>query len=66
MVAQFAQQGVSIAGVHKRIRPVGIRADGWWEGLADWWIPAKERIDRDRIGLRPAEKRRYPFSEFES
>jgi len=46
---------LSIAGVHKRIRPEGIRADGWWEGLADWWIPANERIDRDKIGLRPAQ-----------
>ena len=46
---------LSVAGVHKRIRPAGIRADGWWEGLADWWIPANERIDRDRIGLRPAQ-----------
>jgi peptide/nickel transport system substrate-binding protein len=44
-----------IAGVHKRIRPERLRADGWWTGLADWWIPANERIDRDRIGLRPAQ-----------
>ena len=41
------------AGAHKRLRPVGLRADGWWGGLADWTIPENERIDRDRIGLAP-------------
>ena len=46
---------LTIGGIHKRIRPVGLRADGWWAGLADWWIPENERIDRDRIGLRPAQ-----------
>ena len=45
----------SVAGVHKRIRTTKMRADGYWSGLADWWIPAAERIDRDRIGLRPAQ-----------
>lgn len=44
------------AGVHKRIRIEGLRPDSWWAGLADWWIPADERIDRDRIGLRPAQQ----------
>lgn len=42
--------------VHRRIRPTDLRADGWWAGLADWSIPAAERIDRDRIGLRPAQQ----------
>jgi peptide/nickel transport system substrate-binding protein len=46
---------LTIAGVHKRIRTVGLRADGWWAGLAEWSIPEGERIDRDRIGLRPAQ-----------
>ena len=45
---------LSVAGAHKRVRPEGMRPDGWWTGLADWWIPANERIDRDRIGLRPS------------
>lgn len=45
---------LTIAGLHKRVRPESMRADGWWVGLADWWIPAGERIERDRIGLRPA------------
>jgi len=41
--------------VHRRIRTTDLRADGWWAGLADWTIPADERIDRDRVGLRPAQ-----------
>lgn len=43
---------LTIAGAHKRLRIEGLRPDGWFVGLADWWIPANERIDRDRIGLR--------------
>ena len=46
---------LTIGGLHKRIRPEGLRTDGWWVNLPDWWIPANERIDRDRIGLRPAQ-----------
>lgn len=45
---------LTIGGAHKRVRTAGMRADAWWHGLADWWIPANERIDRDRIGLRGA------------
>lgn len=46
---------LTIGGIHKRIRPEGLRADGWWPNLADWSIPPNERIDRDRLGLRPAQ-----------
>lgn len=46
---------VAVGGAHKRIRAVGMRPDAWWAGLADWSIPANERIERDRIGLRPAQ-----------
>ncbi|MEO7455614.1 MAG: peptide ABC transporter substrate-binding protein [Gemmatimonadaceae bacterium] len=42
------------AGIARRIRTTHMRADGWWSGLADWWIPANERSQRDQIGLRPA------------
>jgi peptide/nickel transport system substrate-binding protein len=45
----------SMAGAHKRIHTVGMRADGWWINLADWTIPPGERIDRDRIGLTATE-----------
>ena len=41
-----------VAGAHRRLRLVGMRADAWWAGLADWWIPLSERIGRDRIGGR--------------
>ncbi|MEO8333763.1 MAG: peptide ABC transporter substrate-binding protein [bacterium] len=43
------------AGIHKRIHTTPMRADGYWSGLADWWIPAGERNARDKIGLRPAQ-----------
>ena len=43
------------AGISKRIRTTPMRADGYWSGLADWWIPASERNARDKIGLRPAQ-----------
>lgn len=46
---------LTLHAVHRRIRPTDMRADGWWAGLADWTIPANERIDRDRVGLRPAQ-----------
>jgi peptide/nickel transport system substrate-binding protein len=45
-----------VAGVHRRVRVVGMRADAWWADMADWSIPAGERIDRDRIGLRTASR----------
>jgi peptide/nickel transport system substrate-binding protein len=45
---------VPLAGVHRRIRTPGMRADGYWAGLADWNIPASERIARDRVGLAAA------------
>jgi peptide/nickel transport system substrate-binding protein len=40
------------AGAHKRIMPTGMHAHAWWANLAEWTIPADQRIDRDRIGLR--------------
>jgi peptide/nickel transport system substrate-binding protein len=42
---------VTVAGVHRRLEVVDLRADGWWAGLSDWRIPPSKRIDRDRIGL---------------
>jgi peptide/nickel transport system substrate-binding protein len=43
-----------VAGASKRIKLVELRPDAWWSGLADWSIPADQRIDRDRVGLRAA------------
>jgi peptide/nickel transport system substrate-binding protein len=42
---------VPLAGVHRRLRTPGMRADGYWAGLPEWNIPARERIARDRVGL---------------
>jgi peptide/nickel transport system substrate-binding protein len=39
-----------LAGVHRRVRTPGMRADAYWAGLAEWNIPASERIARDRVG----------------
>jgi peptide/nickel transport system substrate-binding protein len=40
----------NVAGVHRRVRVAGIRPDAWWAGLADWWVPAGERVARDTPG----------------
>ena len=42
-----------VAGASKRIKLVELRPDAWWAGLAEWSIPADQRIDRDKVGLRP-------------
>jgi peptide/nickel transport system substrate-binding protein len=42
---------LTMAAVHRRVRTPGLRPDGYWAGLADWHIPASERIARDRVGL---------------
>lgn len=47
---------LAMSAIHRRIRTTDMRADGWWAGLSEWTIPANERIDRDRIGLRPAQQ----------
>jgi peptide/nickel transport system substrate-binding protein len=43
----------TFAGIHTRIRTTPMRADAYWSGMADWWIPASQRTARDQIGLRP-------------
>ena len=48
-------QPLTVAGLHKRIRTTTTRSDGYWSGLAEWWIPAGERTARDQIGLRAAQ-----------
>jgi peptide/nickel transport system substrate-binding protein len=45
---------LTMAGVHRRFRTPGLRADGFWAHLADWHIPESERIARDRVGLAQA------------
>ena len=41
-----------IIGIHRRIRIGQMRPDAWWFDLANWYIPAGERVLRDRIQLR--------------
>jgi peptide/nickel transport system substrate-binding protein len=43
----------TVMGLAKRVHTTVLRADGYWSGMADWWIPAAERSARDKIGLRP-------------
>lgn len=44
----------TVVGIHRRIRTSGLRGDAWWQHIAEWWIPADERIDRDLGGARAA------------
>jgi peptide/nickel transport system substrate-binding protein len=41
----------SVGAISKRFHVTALRADGWWEHLADWTVPVADRIARDRIGL---------------
>jgi peptide/nickel transport system substrate-binding protein len=51
--AVWLYESVPYAAMHTRIRLDLDRADFWWRDLRLWWIPASERIDRDRVGLAP-------------
>ena len=42
---------LSFGLINKRFHVTTLRADGYWEHLADWTVPPAERIDRDRIGI---------------
>jgi peptide/nickel transport system substrate-binding protein len=44
----------TVAAAHRRIELAPLPLDGWWNSLTEWSIPADKRIDRDRVGLRPA------------
>jgi peptide/nickel transport system substrate-binding protein len=48
-------QPLTVAGIDKRIHVGAMPADGYWGGMADWWIPASQRTARDKIGLRTAQ-----------
>jgi peptide/nickel transport system substrate-binding protein len=41
------------AGVHKRLKLAGVRADAWWAALPEWSVAPELRIARDRIPLGP-------------
>ena len=40
-----------VAAASKRVHLGDFRPDAWWAGIRDWYIPADQRIDRDRLGL---------------
>jgi len=47
--------------IHRRFRTAHVIPSAWWAGIADWSIPAAERLPRDRVGLKvaaPEEPRR--------
>ena len=50
--AIFMYELQGLAGVHRRLNITGVRPDAWWAEISEWTIPADQRIDRDRIGLR--------------
>lgn len=49
--AVWLYETVNYTAHHRRIHPVGLRADAWWARISEWSIPAAERIPRDRVGL---------------
>jgi peptide/nickel transport system substrate-binding protein len=42
-----------VMAVHRRIQMTGMRPDAWWAGMAQWRIPAAQRIARDAIAPAP-------------
>lgn len=45
-----------VAGVHRRLRPAGMRADAWWADLGEWQVAPGQQIARDRAGMALAAK----------
>ncbi|MDQ6717014.1 MAG: peptide ABC transporter substrate-binding protein [Gemmatimonadota bacterium] len=55
--AIWLAEPMAVVGVNRRIRTVGLRGDAWWQHIAEWWIPAGERISRD-FAVAPADSAR--------
>ena len=51
--AVWLYQPPTVMGIAKRIHTGPMRADEYWAHMADWSIPADQRIARDKIGLQP-------------
>lgn len=51
--AVWLYQPPTVMGLARRIHTTPMRADEYWAHMADWSIPADQRIARDRIGLQP-------------
>ena len=39
----------TVIGIHRRIRTTPMRSGAWWIDLASWWIPAADRLPKDRL-----------------
>ncbi len=49
--AIWLYQAQHIAGMQRRIHPGYLRPDAWWAHMAEWYVPADERLPRDNIGM---------------
>ncbi|MEO8909683.1 MAG: peptide ABC transporter substrate-binding protein [Gemmatimonadaceae bacterium] len=49
--AVWLYEPMTVIGLHRRIRTGWMRPDAWWADLADWYIPPRERLLRDRLWL---------------
>jgi peptide/nickel transport system substrate-binding protein len=49
--AVWLWQAQHVAGMARRIHPGYLRPDAWWAHMAEWYVPAGERIPRDNIGV---------------
>jgi peptide/nickel transport system substrate-binding protein len=54
--AIWVYEAKSVPVMHKRIRPAHMVPGAWWIGIADWTIPADERLPRDNVGIQLSAK----------
>jgi peptide/nickel transport system substrate-binding protein len=47
--AVWLYEPVTVLGLNRRVRTGWMRPDSWWADLADWHIPAAERLPRDGV-----------------
>ncbi len=48
----------TLLGLQRRIHIAPLRADAWYAHLADWYIPAGEQIERDKVGAADSARRK--------
>ena len=49
--AIWLYQAQHVAGIQRRIHAGYLRPDAWWAHMAEWYVPAGERLPRDNIGV---------------
>ncbi|HEU4748834.1 MAG TPA: hypothetical protein VFS56_10065, partial [Gemmatimonadaceae bacterium] len=47
--AIWLAEPIPTLGYHSRFQLAPMRPDAWWAHIAEWWIPADQRIPRDNI-----------------